>query len=129
MSSHIMMCNVPNAGACFVPSCACGCHKSTEPKRSDPVIPSLGEVRADYIRDHTRNFDSYLVGRSLASEQEFYGEKFDRWLSEHDRQVAERAWDSGFSAGQAWEGDVNSRVIPQMTRWDNPYRAAKGEQK
>lgn len=32
MSEHIMMCNVPNAGACFVPSCACGCHKSTEPR-------------------------------------------------------------------------------------------------
>ena len=82
-----MMCNVPNAGACFVPSCACGCHKSTEPKVADPIIPSTGEVRADYVRDHTRNFDSYMVGRSLTSEQEFYGAKFDRWLAAHDAEV------------------------------------------
>lgn len=35
MSDHIMMCNVPNAGACFVPSCSCGCHKSTEPREAE----------------------------------------------------------------------------------------------
>lgn len=35
------------------------------------------------------------------------------WLAEHDRQVAERAWD---------EGRDNSQT-------ENPYRAAKGEQK
>lgn len=39
-----------------------------------------------------------------------------RWLAEHDRQVAERAWD---------EGRDNSPFFPT----DNPYRAAKGEQK
>lgn len=54
---------------------------------SDPIIPSTGEVRAVYIRDHTRNFDSYQVGRSLTSEQEFYGAKFDRWLAAHDAAV------------------------------------------
>lgn len=127
MSSHIMMCNVPNAGACFVPSCACGCHKSTEPKRSDPVIPSLGEVRADYIRDHTRNFDSYLVGRSLTSEQEFYGEKFDRWLAEHDRQVAERAWDECIRSIE-WAGHHGEDPLAYVYA-NSPYRAAKGEQK
>lgn len=53
MSDHIMMCNVPNAGACFVPSCACGCHKSTEPKL--PIVaataagPTEGQVEAACI--------------------------------------------------------------------------------
>ena len=49
--------------------------------------PTTEEVRADYVRDHTRNFDSYMVGRSLTSEQEFYGAKFDRWLAAHDAEV------------------------------------------
>ena len=54
---------------------------------NDQSIPSTGEVRADYVRGHTRNFDSYMVGRSLTSEQEFYGAKFDRWLAAHDAEV------------------------------------------
>lgn len=83
---------------------------------SEPYTPTAREVRAAFgaIFIESRREQAYA--------------EFDAWLSEHDRQVAERAWDSGFSAGQAWEGDVNSRVIPQMTRWDNPHRAAKGEQ-
>lgn len=39
--------------------------------------PSLNEIRADFITLHTRNFDAYMVGRSLTSEQEFYGAQFD----------------------------------------------------
>ncbi|WP_353707624.1 hypothetical protein ABRQ22_17335 [Cellulosimicrobium sp. ES-005] len=53
----------------------------------DDYTPSTDEVRADYVRDHTRNFDSYMTGRSLASEQEVYGARFDRWLAAHDESV------------------------------------------
>ena len=62
----------------------------TDFQKGQTVIPSTGEVRADYVRDHTRNFDSYMVGRSLTSEQEFYGAKFDRWLAAHDAEVQAR---------------------------------------
>lgn len=37
---------------------------------------------------------------------------FSRWLAEHDRQVAERAWDEGYSRGNAHNG----------RRDDCPYR-------
>lgn len=47
---------------------------------ADEYTPATFDVRADYVRDHTRNFDSYMVGRSLTSEQELYGARFDRWL-------------------------------------------------
>lgn len=40
-------------------------------------------------------------------------------VAEHDRQVAERAWDEGYTRGNAHNG----------RRDDCPYRAAKGEQK
>lgn len=52
--------------------------------------PTTDEVRADFVALHTRNFDAYAVGRSLTSEQEYYGEDFDRWLAAHDAEVAER---------------------------------------
>ena len=36
--------------------------------------------------------------------------------------VLAEAWERGFDAGQAWESDVSSRVIPSVSRQDNPYR-------
>ena len=44
---------------------------------------------------------------------------FDRWMLEHDRQVAERAWDAGYFVGLDREGYHG----PDL----NPHRAAKGE--
>ena len=48
--------------------------------------------------------------------------EFDRWLFEHDRLVAERAWDEGFTrgfyAGQAYP-DGTDASEPDI---DNPYR-------
>lgn len=35
------------------------------------------------------------------------------------------AWEQGFDAGQSWESDMNSRVIPSASRQDNPYRRAE----
>lgn len=54
--------------------------------------PTTNEIRADFITLHTRNFDSYTVDRSLSSEQEVYGDAFDRMIAE-----AERAGKSLFS--------------------------------
>ena len=48
---------------------------------SEPNVPSEKEVRADFVALHTRNFDSYQVGRSLTSEQEYYGDQFDRFIA------------------------------------------------
>lgn len=58
---------------------------------ADEYTPSTDEVRADYVRDHTRNFDSYQVGRSLTSEQEHYGGQFDRWLAGERARVLREA--------------------------------------
>ena len=69
------------------------------------------------------------------------GDTFDRWLAEHDRQVAERAWDEGCEAAARfhegrekghWEYDFPAKG---MRTWrpdpapTSPYRVAKGEQK
>lgn len=60
---------------------------------ADEYTPATFDVRADYVRDHTRNFDSYMMGRSLTSEQERYGAQFDRWL-EGERARARTETDS-----------------------------------
>lgn len=52
--------------------------------------PSTDEVRADYVRDHTRNFDSYMTGRSLTSEQEVYGARYDRMIESVRAEERER---------------------------------------
>lgn len=49
------------------------------------------------------------------------------WLAEHDRQVAERAWDEGFD--EASDDLGRSQMMSDMGEGLNPYRAAKGEQK
>ena len=78
-------------------------------------IPTTGEVRSDYVRDHTRNFDSYLVGRTLTKEQESIGEQFDRWLDK----VQEEAWAEGFLEGVGFTGGQTVRKNPYRK---NPYR-------
>lgn len=71
-------------------------------------VPSEREVRADFVLARTRNFDSYMMGRPLASEQERYGDEFDRWLN----QVKAEAWEE-CAAKIEMQGTVQ---IP-----DNPY--------
>lgn len=44
-------------------------------------------------------------------------EEFDRWLAEHDRQVAEKAWGQGAAANIVSTVMNGSRGIPR-----NPYR-------
>ena len=50
------------------------------------------------------------------------------WLVEHDRQVAERAWDEGQKAGLL-RADFEYGAIGYQHVRGNPYRAAEGEQK
>lgn len=69
---------------------------------TDEYVPSECEVRADFVRTHTRNFDSYLMGRSLTSEQGHYGAQFDAMIARVRRAAAREALD-GLSA---WLGDM-----------------------
>ena len=55
--------------------------------------PTPNEARADFITLRTRNFDAYQVGRSLTSEQEFYGAQYDRMIAAIEREAAARALD------------------------------------
>ena len=87
---------------------------------SDDYTPTTGEVRADFVALHTRNFDAYAAGRSLTSEQEYYGEDFDRWLTAHDAEVAERI-------AQAIEGELRAEQtqgIPQHPYHNGGMRRA-----
>lgn len=54
-------------------------------------VPGEREVRADFVLACTRNFDSYMMGRPLASEQERYGAQFDAWLARVRRDAAREA--------------------------------------
>lgn len=67
------------------------------------------------------------------TQRKIAGDIFDSWLSEHDRQVAERAWDEATARERDDSGCVcfspeHRSQYPAM-HWRNPYRAAKGEQK
>lgn len=68
--------------------------------------------------------DQFHFARGAGDDSESYEADYARAkteaaeaLAEHDRQVAERAWDEGMDSWYASEKPLN------------PYRAAKGEQK
>lgn len=69
------------------------------------------------VRDYTDEYETYVREQPV----DLLAERIigSAWLAEHDRQVAERAWDEGYTRGNAHNG----------RRDDCPYRAAKGEQK
>ena len=48
--------------------------------------------------------------------------EFERWLAAHDQEVAARAWDEGFDAGEkdAWDVDVTNE---SHVCTPNPYRS------
>ena len=70
--------------------------------------PTTSEVRAAYVWTYTRNFDTYQVGRPLASEQKHYGDEFDRWLN----QVKAEAWEE-------CANEIEKQGTVQIP--DNPY--------
>lgn len=69
---------------------------------SKNFTPTTERVRDRYI-EHSR-----ITGSTLGGPAE-YGEAFDRWLAEHDRQVAKKAW---------WEGAEDERLNGSPV---NPY--------
>lgn len=82
----------------------------------------------DYYPDSYAKFMSALGIGIDYDDADFdrYRDEFMADLSEHDRQVAERAWDQGAKAMMkaVSEGQTVTFVAPH-----SPYRAAKGEQK
>lgn len=78
--------------------------------------PTTGQVRLDYMHA----YPSTPEGREIAAAE------FDRWLAEHDRQVAEGAWDAGHRCAIGYVAVPSA--VPEGG-YKNPYRAAKGEQK
>lgn len=77
--------------------------------------PNTATVRHGWIKGHPFPLFTDIDDR---------GAEFDRWLSERDRQVAERAWDEGWDASERY-----GYPIDEDDSYENPYRAAKGEQK
>lgn len=67
---------------------------------SDAWTPSTEQVRSHYVFDQGDRWDAER------------GQAFDRWLAEHDREVAESAWNQGFD----WTWDCRAN------RDANPYR-------
>ena len=78
--------------------------------------PTTDQVRLDYVHA----YPSTPEGREIA------GAEFDRWLAEHDRQVAERAWDEGARWAAVECGAVDNERQAWIAPGDNPY--TKGEQ-
>ena len=60
----------------------------------DEYTPSLDEVRADYVRDHTHGYDEFQGRYTLTAMQEFYGEQFDRMIEAVRQEERERIADA-----------------------------------
>jgi hypothetical protein len=69
---------------------------------SNQHMPTTEVVRYTYVRlMHTFLSDS--------------GEGFDRWLADHDREIASKAWREGHSAGEY------DRLLDNIDISPNPY--------
>lgn len=79
----------------------------------------------DEVRDL---FAGARGGYTNAPRYERRGAGFDRWLTKHDRQVAERAWDEAMQA-LAWasaNGPEDS-ALDYVVK-NNPYRSTESEE-
>ncbi|MCT2182861.1 hypothetical protein M3G00_07915 [Brevibacterium casei] len=83
---------------------------------SEPYVPNLNEVRADFVALHTRNFDPYQAGRSLTSEQEYYGDQFDRFIAK----VKAEAWATGLDTGVGYKLGLDL-MGPDAPKPINPF--------
>jgi hypothetical protein len=73
-------------------------------RASQHYTPATGEIRDAYV---------YLdKGRTKLARAEF-----DRWLTEHDRETAAKAWDEGYDAGE-----THGRMPSMYPVTTNPYR-------
>ncbi len=68
------------------------------------------------VRDYTDEYEAYVREQPV----ELLAERIieSDWLAEHDRQVAERAWDEGFDSGHY----VNDQEPRDCDCRVNPYR-------
>ena len=66
-----------------------------------PYTPSLDEVRADYVRDHTHGYDEFQGRYTLTAMQEFYGEQFDRMIEAVRAEEREKAAEIALKANAA----------------------------
>lgn len=79
-----------------------------KPTAADVDPPTVGHLRDLWVDWH---LDPLPRSQGVALVPAYQAE-FDRWLAEHDAQVAARAWDEGYDRG---------RYFPRR----NPYRAAR----
>ena len=79
--------------------------------------PTTAQVRSHYVG----SVDEYGTRDGYALDLEEAGSAFDRWLAAHDREVAERAWESGLNTGIGFKTamDILGPDAPEPT---NPYR-------
>lgn len=83
-------------------------------------MPTIEQVRYRYW-SYGSPVPEFLQGTA----EYVAGADFDRWLAEHDRQVAERAWAEGYRQG--WgdrDEDFHAFYVPSGFEQDtlNPYR-------
>lgn len=72
----------------------------------------IQQAKAAWVGARQRDFNRRTRGIMTPEERKVIEDTFDAALAEHDRQVAERAWDEGASAMRDIYGDVIE---------DNPY--------
>jgi len=87
---------------------------------SDEYTPTTGEIRNAF----TFWRRAFIVRKSWYDESlllEQTNAEFTRWLESHDREVAEKAWDEGFDAGErdVMEHEAQGFSNPCIA---NPYR-------
>ena len=86
----------------------------------DEYTPTTEEIREYVEVGDTKLWES--PSPEVDARERRRGAAFDRWITEHDRLTAERAWDEGFQRGSSANGvDVNddgSCGTPELS----PYR-------
>ena len=81
---------------------------------SELFTPSTELVRGAYIELSSLSWYGNISHEDARMQ-------FDRWLTEHDRQIAERAWNEGFDSG-FYDGQVHPTNDACETVIQNPYR-------
>lgn len=76
-------------------------------------MPLTGIVKAAYV-GHMNNIENL--------KHEDAAEEFDRWIAEHDRQVAAEAWNEGYQAGVHDERIAAGWDYPATPGRANPYK-------
>lgn len=83
------------------------------------VMPTDEEMRTCFDPSYCERLDPLCKLSPLQRER-----MFDRWMAEHDRQVAEKAYREGYSDGwyHGWDDDGDNNCH------DNPYQKDNGQE-